>query len=68
MKLNQNSKNVGILKIEVYFPKTYVDQSNLEKFDNVAKGKYTIGLGQNKMAVVSEAEDSTTMSLTCIQR
>ena len=37
--------NIGILGYEVYIPKTFVNQTELEKFDNVGKGKYTIGLG-----------------------
>ena len=38
-------KNVGILGIEIYFPPTYVAQEDLEVYDKVGKGKYTIGLG-----------------------
>jgi hydroxymethylglutaryl-CoA synthase len=38
-------KDVGILAMELYFPSTYVDQGDLEQFDGVSKGKYTIGLG-----------------------
>lgn len=42
-------------------------QSNLEKFDNVSKGKYTIGLGQHKMAFVNDREDIASMSLTALK-
>lgn len=59
---------MGIASIEIYFPRTYVDQRKMEQFDGVSKGKYVIGLGQDKMAFPSEAEDSTTMSLTCLSR
>jgi len=38
-------KDVGLIAVELYFPNTYVDQVDLEKFNNVAAGKYTIGLG-----------------------
>ena len=38
-------KDVGLVAIEIYFPNTYVDQSDLEIFNKVPKGKYTIGLG-----------------------
>ena len=31
--------------MEIYFPNQFVDQSDLEKFDGVGTGKYTIGLG-----------------------
>jgi hydroxymethylglutaryl-CoA synthase len=39
------AENVGILAIEIYFPSTFVNQDELEVFDGVSKGKYTIGLG-----------------------
>ena len=39
-----------ISAMEVYTPSTYVDQAELEQFDGVAAGKYTIGLGQTRMA------------------
>lgn len=38
------------------FAKQYVDQVELEKFDGVAAGKYTIGLGQTKMAFCDDRE------------
>jgi hydroxymethylglutaryl-CoA synthase len=59
--------NVGILAIEVYFPSVYVDQTELEKFDGVSSGKYTIGLGQNRMAFVDDREDINSMCLTVVQ-
>jgi hydroxymethylglutaryl-CoA synthase len=34
----------------------YVEQSELEKFDGVSAGKYTIGLGQTKMAFCDDRE------------
>jgi hypothetical protein len=36
----------------------YVEQSELEKFDGVSTGKYTIGLGQTKMAFCDDREGS----------
>ena len=33
-----------------------VDQAELEKFDGVSTGKYTIGLGQTKMAFCDDRE------------
>jgi hypothetical protein len=33
-----------------------VDQAELEKFDGVSQGKYTIGLGQTKMAFCDDRE------------
>jgi hypothetical protein len=43
-------ENVGICGIELYTPRLYVDQSDLEVFDNESVGKYTIGLGQQQMS------------------
>ena len=34
----------------------YVEQSELEKFDGVSSGKYTIGLGQTKMSFCDDRE------------
>lgn len=34
----------------------YVEQSELEKFDGVSSGKYTIGLGQTKMTFCDDRE------------
>ena len=33
-----------------------VDQAELEKFDGVSAGKYTIGLGQTKMSFCDDCE------------
>lgn len=57
---------IGILGMEVYFPNTYVAQEDLETFYGVSKGKYTIGLGQHKMAFASDREDVNTISLTVL--
>ena len=45
--------NVGILAIEVYIPRRFVAQSDLEASDSCA-GKYTSGLGQEKLAFVDD--------------
>ena len=58
---------MGILGIEIYFPSTYVAQEDLEVFDKVPKGKYTIGLGQETMACVNDREDINSISLTCVR-
>lgn len=57
---------VGIIGIEVYFPNTYVSQTDLEVHYGVSKGKYTIGLGQQNMAFASDREDVNTISLTVV--
>ena len=37
-------------------PAQYVEQSELEKFDGISAGKYTIGLGQTKMTFCDDRE------------
>ncbi|KAK9763533.1 3-hydroxy-3-methylglutaryl coenzyme A synthase [Basidiobolus ranarum] len=59
--------NVGIKAMEIYFPKKYVDQTELEQFDGVSAGKYTIGLGQTKMGFCDDREDIHSISLTAVQ-
>lgn len=61
-------ENVGILAIEVIFPSQYVDQTELEQFDGVSAGKYTIGLGQSKMGFCSDREDVNSLCLTVVTR
>ncbi|XP_028661366.1 hydroxymethylglutaryl-CoA synthase, cytoplasmic isoform X2 [Erpetoichthys calabaricus] len=61
-------KDVGIISMEVYFPSQYVDQAELEQFDHVDAGKYTIGLGQAKMGFCSDCEDINSLCLTVVQR
>lgn len=39
-----------------FAPLQYVEQSELEKFDGVSAGKYTIGLGQTKMSFCDDRE------------
>lgn len=43
-----------------------VDQAELEKFDGVSQGKYTIGLGQTKMSFCDDREDIYSLSLTTL--
>ncbi|QSS52758.1 hydroxymethylglutaryl-CoA synthase [Histoplasma capsulatum var. duboisii H88] len=59
-------QNIGIKAIEIYFPSQCVDQAELEKFDGVSQGKYTIGLGQTKMSFCDDREDIYSMSLTTL--
>ena len=61
-------KDVGILAFEIYFPYLYVDQTELEVFDGVSQGKYTIGLGQGKMGFCSDCEDINSLCLTVVQK
>ncbi|KAL9917419.1 hydroxymethylglutaryl-CoA synthase isoform 1-T1 [Glossina fuscipes fuscipes] len=61
-------ENVGILAIEIIFPYQYVDQTELEEYDGVSAGKYTIGLGQDKMGFCSDREDVNSLCLTVVSR
>ncbi|TID14138.1 hypothetical protein CANINC_004784 [Pichia inconspicua] len=61
------AQNVGIKAIQYYIPGQYVNQSELETFDGVSAGKYTIGLGQTNMAFVNDREDIYSMSLTALK-
>lgn len=55
---------VGIHAIDMYFPRQFVAQSELEQFNQVAAGKYTIGLGQTKMAFCTDREDIYSVCLS----
>ncbi|KAF1815147.1 hydroxymethylglutaryl-CoA synthase [Eremomyces bilateralis CBS 781.70] len=59
-------QNIGIKAIEIYFPSQCVDQAELEKFDGVSQGKYTIGLGQTKMSFCDDREDIYSLALTSL--
>ncbi|KKA28900.1 hypothetical protein TD95_004491 [Thielaviopsis punctulata] len=64
--MSTRPENIGIKAIEIYFPSQYVEQSELEKFDNVSSGKYTIGLGQTRMSFCDDREDIYSMALTAV--
>ncbi|KTB03115.1 Hydroxymethylglutaryl-CoA synthase [Nakaseomyces glabratus] len=57
--------NVGIKGIEVYIPSQYVSEAELEKYDGVSQGKYTIGLGQTNMSFVNDREDIYSIDEAC---
>ena len=59
-----NGKNVGILALEVYTPRSYISQSKLEEHSGVSAGRYTLGLGQEALAFTGDAEDVNSMALT----
>lgn len=63
---HQAPPDVGILAVEIYFPRSYVDQDTLENYDNVSKGKYTIGLGQTEMSFCYDNEDINSLCLTVV--
>lgn len=64
----QRPSHVGILACELYIPPLYVEQTELEVHDKVSKGKYTIGLGQQRMALCSDHEDICSLCLTVLAR
>lgn len=61
-------KDVGIVAVELYFPAQYVDQAELEEFDGASSGKYTLGLGQQRMGFCSDREDINSLCLTVVHR
>lgn len=65
---NTRPEDVGILAMELYFPALYVDQVELEAFDGVSSGKYTVGLGQSAMGFCSDREDINSLCLTALQQ
>ncbi|KAH0785946.1 hydroxymethylglutaryl-CoA synthase, mitochondrial [Histomonas meleagridis] len=67
--------NIGILAIEVYFPKCFILQDDLEERDieilgeenrQRLKGKYTKGLGQTALAFCTDQEDVVSISLNVV--
>ncbi|KAI1632786.1 putative hydroxymethylglutaryl-CoA synthase [Biscogniauxia mediterranea] len=61
-------QNIGIKAIELYSPSQYVEQSELEKYDGISAGKYTIGLGQTKMTFCDDREDIYSIALTATSK
>lgn len=49
-------------------PTQYVDQSELEVASGVSQGKFTIGLGQTRMAFTNDREDMYSIALTALSR
>ncbi|TVY52856.1 Hydroxymethylglutaryl-CoA synthase [Lachnellula cervina] len=62
--MSSRPQNIGIKAIEIYFPNQCVAQSELEKFDGVSTGKYTIGLAQTQMSFCDDREDIYSFALT----
>jgi type II secretory pathway pseudopilin PulG len=59
-------KNVGILAMEVYTPSTFVSQADLEEHAGIPAGKYTVGLGQEGLALTGDAEDINSLCLSVV--
>ncbi|XP_053666643.1 hydroxymethylglutaryl-CoA synthase 1 [Anopheles marshallii] len=60
--------DVGIVGIQIVFPSQFVDQTELEAFDGVSAGKYTVGLGQQRMGFCSDREDINSLCLTAVRK
>lgn len=63
-----SQRNIGILSIAAYFPKTFVSQEDLEEYDKVDPGKYTKGLMQDKMGFCTDLEDINSIALTVTKK
>ena len=61
-------ENLGIIDIQIYFPRYYISQYELEEYDKVPHGKYTVGLGQTNMSFVDDNEDINSMCLTVLDK
>ncbi|KAF7308385.1 3-hydroxy-3-methylglutaryl coenzyme A synthase [Mycena chlorophos] len=59
-------RNIGVLAMEVYFPRRCVSLADLEDYNGVSKGKYTIGLGQQYMAFTDDREDINSFALNAV--
>ncbi|XP_050536228.1 hydroxymethylglutaryl-CoA synthase 2 isoform X1 [Daktulosphaira vitifoliae] len=61
-------KDVGIRAIHFVIPSLYVDQTELERYDQVSEGKYTVGLGQKQMGFCTDLEDINSLCLTAVSQ
>merc|ERR1719223_2024483 len=53
--------------MEVYSPSSYITQASLEEYSSVSAGRYTLGLGQEGMALCGDAEDVNSLALAVVQ-
>ena len=54
--------NIGIDKIGFYAPNQYIEMTELALWRGVDPGKYTIGLGQDQMAIPFPSQDTVTLA------
>jgi len=59
-------KNVGIVAMDIVFPKQYIEQAKMEEHDGVSTGKYVIGLGQQQMVYCSPRQDIYSLALSAV--
>lgn len=60
--------NIGIDKIGFYTPHTFIDMVKLAEARGVDPAKYTIGIGQEKMAVSPVTQDAVTLAANAALR
>jgi 3-hydroxy-3-methylglutaryl CoA synthase len=63
-RVSSLSFNPPLLPDRVSVPSQCISETELEVYDGVAPGKYTIGLGQSFMAFADDREDINSMALT----
>ena len=61
-------QTLGIIDIQIYFPRYYISQKDLENYDKIPSGKYTIGLGQTNISFPDDTEDINSISLTILDK
>ncbi len=54
--------NIGIDKISFYTPNQYIDMVELAKYRDIDPNKFTIGIGQDEMAIPFPSQDPVTMA------
>ncbi|HZJ87385.1 MAG TPA: hydroxymethylglutaryl-CoA synthase [Erysipelothrix sp.] len=54
--------NIGIDKISFYTPNQYIDMVDLANYRGIDPNKFTIGLGQDEMAIPFPSQDPITMA------
>ena len=68
LSYSNNNDNIGIIDIQIYFPRYYISQKELELYYNVPPNKYTIGLGQTSMSFIDDNEDINSLCLTIFNK
>ena len=61
-------KDVGVSDIAIYVPRYYLPLEDLAAARGVPKEKYTVGLGNKRMAIVPNWEDAVTMAANAAYR
>lgn len=62
VSLGGRTLEIGIDKSSFYTPNTFVDMIKLAEARGIAPGKYTKGIGQEKMAIAPLSQDAVTMA------